>query len=155
MTQPMDEARSGNEGFVTGRSARMRRSPGGRHQRLVVRLTEEEERQIRDRADDKGLSAQRFVIEAALSGSAQSAAARRHAAVEVRAARVILKGVANNLNQLTKWANANDALPAHLERLVGDLDRAVLTVEQTAGELGMAFATNDQVRSGEDSEASS
>ena len=133
----------------------MRRTPGGRHQRLVVRLTEEEERQIRHRADDKGLSAQRFVIEAALSGSAHSAAARRHAAVEVRAARVILKGVANNLNQLTKWANANHALPTHLDRLMSDLDRAVLAVEQTAGELGMAFASNDQLLGGGDTEASS
>jgi uncharacterized protein (DUF1778 family) len=133
----------------------MRRTPGGRHQRLVVRLTEEEERQIRHRADAKGLSAPRFVIEAALSGSAESAAARRHAAVEVRAARVILKGVANNLNQLTKWANANHALPAHLERLMGDLDRAVLAVEQIAGELGMAFARNDQGSGVRDSMASS
>ena len=133
----------------------MRRTPGGRHQRLVVRLTEEEERQIRHRADEKGLSAQRFVIEAALSGSAQSAATRRHAAVEVRAARVILKGVANNLNQLTKWANANHVLPAHLDALMSDLDRAVLAVERTAGELGMAFASNDQVRGSGDTEASS
>jgi uncharacterized protein (DUF1778 family) len=155
MTRPMDETRSGSEGSVTGRSARMRRAPGGRHQRLVVRLTEEEERQIRQRADEKGLSAQRFVIEAALSGSAQSAAARRHAAVEVRAARVILKGLANNLNQLTKWANTNHALPAYLERLMDDLHRAVLAVERTAGELGMAFASNDQVRGGGDTEVSS
>jgi uncharacterized protein (DUF1778 family) len=133
----------------------MRRTPGGRHQCLVVRLTDEEEGQIRHRADAKGLSAQRFVIEAALSGSAQSAAARRHAAVEVRAARVILKGVANNLNQLTKWANANHAFPSHLDRLVDDIGRAILAVEETAGELGMAFDTNDQVRGGGYTEASS
>lgn len=133
----------------------MRRSPGGRHQRLVVRLTEEEERQIRHRADEKSLSAPRFVIEAALSGSAESATARRHAAVEVRAARVILKGVANNLNQLTKWANANHVLPAHLDALMSDLDRAVLAVEQTAGELGMAFDRNDQGSGARDSRASS
>ena len=80
---------------------------------LYVRLTEEEDRQIRHRAAKQGLSAQRFLIESALSGSAESAAARRRAAVEVRAARVILKGVANNLNQLTKWANTNHALPRH------------------------------------------
>ena len=155
MTRPVDPTGGGSEESIGGRAARMRRTPGGRHQRLVVRLTEDEERQIRQRADAKGLSAQRFVIEAALSGSAQSAATRRHAAVEVRAARVVLKGAANNLNQLTKWANANHALPAHLERLVGDIDRAVLAVERAAGELGMAFASNDQVRGGGDMEASS
>ena len=53
----------------------MRRSPGGRKLVLYVRLTEEEDRQIRHRAAKQGLSAQRFLIESALSGSAESAAA--------------------------------------------------------------------------------
>ena len=55
------------------------------------------------------------------------------------AARVVLKGVANNLNQLTKWANANRALPPHLDHLVEDLARAVVTTEETAAALGGAF----------------
>jgi uncharacterized protein (DUF1778 family) len=126
----------------------MRRSPGGRKLVLYVRLTEEEDRQIRHRAAKQGLSAQRFLIESALSGSAESAAARRRAAVEVRAARVILKGVANNLNQLTKWANTNHALPSHLDRLVEDLDRTVGVVEQTAAELGNAFELDHEHGSG-------
>jgi hypothetical protein len=49
-----------------------------------------------------------------------------------------LKGVANNLNQMTKWANANHALPAHLDRLLDDLGRAVVAVEQVAAIRGMA-----------------
>jgi len=123
---------------TTGSAARMRRSPGGRSRVLYVRLTEEEDRQVRDRAAQAGLSGQRFLVEAALSGSAESAATLRQAAVEARATRVVLKGVANNLNQLTKWANANHALPAHLDRLLDDLGRAVVAVEQAAGIGGKA-----------------
>ena len=123
---------------TTGSAARMRRSPGGRSRVLYVRLTEDEDRQVRDRAAKAGLSGQRFLIEAALSGSAESAATLRQAAVEARATRVVLKGVANNLNQMTKWANANHALPAHLDRLLDDLGRAVVAVEQVAAIRGMA-----------------
>jgi hypothetical protein len=155
MSQPVTE--SEGESALTARTkpVRMRRSPGGRHRQLGVRLTEEEERLIRNRAEEAGLSAQRLLVEAALSGSAQSAAARRHAAVEVRAARVILKGVANNLKQLAKWANANDVLPANLDRLMSDLARAVQAVEQTVRALGIAFESSDQVRGRGDTEVSS
>jgi hypothetical protein len=122
----------------------MRRAPGGRSRVLYVRLTEEEDRQIRDRAETQGLSAQRLLIESALSGSAESAAARRQAGVEVRAARIVLKGIANNLNQLTKGADANQALPVDLVGLTEDLGRAVLAVEQTTSALGMAFGSDKQ-----------
>lgn len=125
--------------------ARLRRSPGGRSHVLYLRVTPEEDRRIRDLAAQEGLSAQRFLIETALSGSTQSAALRRHAAVEMRAARAILRGVANNLNQLTKWANANHALPGSLDGVVEDLGRAVLTVDTTSAGLASAFA--DQMSS--------
>ena len=45
----------------------------------------------------------------------------------------------NNLNQLAKWANANRALPPHLDRLVEDLAQAVMTTEETTVALGGAF----------------
>jgi len=125
--------------LTPGKAIRMRRSLGGRSQILYVRLTDDEDRQIRLRAAQQGFSAQRFVVEAALSGSAESATARRQAALEVQAARVVLKGVANNLNQLTKWANANRALPPHLDLLVEALAKAVMTTEETAVSLGGAF----------------
>jgi hypothetical protein len=70
-------------------------------------------------------------------------ALRRHAAVEMRAARAILRGVANNLNQLTKWANVNQALPGSLDGVVEDLGRAILRVDRTSAGLAHAFA--DQV----------
>jgi Bacterial mobilisation protein (MobC) len=125
---------------MSAKEIRMKRSPGGRRHVLYVRVTEEEDRRIRNRAAQEGLSAQRFLLETALSGSTQSAALRRHAAVEMRAARAILRGVANNLNQLAKWSNANHSLPDSLDGIVEDLARAVRTVDTTSARLANAFA---------------
>src|SRR5664280_378293 len=91
----------------TGRAVRMSRSPGGRHRILGVRLTEEEESQIRRRADECGLSAQRFLVEAAMSGSATAATERRRARRDAERAHFVLASVSNNLNQLAKWANSS------------------------------------------------
>jgi uncharacterized protein (DUF1778 family) len=136
---PETETGGDRNELTPGKAIRMKRSLGGRSHVLYVRLTDDEDRQIRLRAAQQGFSAQRFVVEAALSGSAESATARRQAALEVQAARVVLKGVANNLNQLTKWANANRALPPHLDHLVEALAKAVMTTEETAVALGGAF----------------
>ncbi len=134
------EMSSNGEKATAAKAIRMKRSPGGRRHVLYVRVTEEEDRRIRTLAAQEGLSAQRFLIETALSGSTQSAALRRHAAVEARAARAILRGVANNLNQLTKWANANHSLPDSFGGIVEDLGRAVRTVDLTSARLANAFA---------------
>ena len=133
MKRSVSEPADDNVKVPPGTAARMRRSPGGRSRVLYVRLTEEEDREVRDRAAKAGLSGPRFLVETALSGSAESAASHRHAAVEARATRVVLKGVANNLNQIAKWANANHVLPDHFDDLLDDLDRAVVAVEQAAG----------------------
>jgi len=139
MNEPRAKPGSNGESSTPAKTARMKRSPGGRTHVLYVRITDEEDRRIRSLAAQEGLSAQRFLIETALSGSAQTAALRRHAAVEMRATRSILRGVANNLNQLTKWANANHALPGCLDGVVEDLDRAVITVDTTSAVLARAF----------------
>jgi hypothetical protein len=136
---PETETGSDRNELTPAKAIRMRRSLGGRSNVLYVRLTDDEDRQIRHRAAQQGFSAQRFVVEAALSGSAESATERRQAALEVLMTRVVLKGVANNLNQLTKWTNANRALPPHLDHLVEALARAVVTTEETAVALGAAF----------------
>jgi hypothetical protein len=113
-----------------------------------VLLTEAELASLRALSESAGVSVQRYLIEAAMSGSADDAASRRRAVVDVQASRVVLKGVSNNLNQLTKWAN-------RLDSLVDDLAQAVATVEQTASELRTAFGLNQQSRGGEEGRASS
>jgi uncharacterized protein (DUF1778 family) len=104
-----------------------------------VRLTEEEDRQIRHRADGAGLSAQRFVVEAALSGSASAAAQRRRAERDAERARLILASISNNMNQLAKWANTNHVLPDTFGACIDDIRRATSAVAETMQRLGSAF----------------
>jgi ABC-type transporter Mla subunit MlaD len=64
-------------------------------------------------------------------------------------ARIGLARLANNVNQLAKWANTNHAMPADLDDLIHDLGRAVDTVEQTAMSLGTAFGVGRRGSDGE------
>lgn len=141
MTQPM--AAPSKESVVAsggGTVVRMRRAPGGRQGRLNLRLTNEEERQIRHRAEGCGLSAQRYLIEAGLSRSASDAADRRRVEWDLGQARVVLKAAGNNLNQLAKWANANHAVPAHIEVALEDVQRAIEVVKDCAKAVASEFA---------------
>jgi len=135
----------GNESAVasgSGSAIRMRRAPGGRPSRLNLRLTEEEERQIRRLAEGCGLSAPRYLIEAGLARSASDAADRRRVEWDLGQARVVLKAAGNNLNQLAKWANANHALPAHIEAALGEVQQAVEVVEDCARAVASEFTSN-------------
>jgi uncharacterized protein (DUF1778 family) len=125
-----------------GPVVRMRRSPGGRKGRLNLRLTDEEERQIRQRAEGCGLSAPRYLIEAGLSRSASDAADRRRVEWDLAQARVVLKAAGNNLNQLAKWANANRALADRIEAALGEFHRAIEVIEDCANAVSTAFAAD-------------
>jgi uncharacterized protein (DUF1778 family) len=133
------ESETASEGTTSTKAIRMRRSPGGRHRLLGVRLTEEEERQIRHRANGAGVSAQRFLVEAALSGSAAVAAQRRQTQRDAERARLILASISNNVNQLAKWANTNHVLPDTFSACIDDIRRATSAVTDTAQRLGSAF----------------
>ena len=127
----------------------MRRAPGGRTRVIYVRVTEEEDGEIRRRAAKHRRSAQRFLIETALSGSARLSAERSRAQRDAEMARIGLARLANNVNQLAKWANTNYAMPVNLDRLVEDLGRAVESVEQTVVGLGVSFGVGRRGSDGE------
>ncbi len=97
------------------------------------------ERQIRHLAEKAGLSAQRFVVEAALSGSAATAAQRRGPSVTPSGLGSILASISNNVNQLAKWANTNHVLPDTFTACIDDIRRATSAVTDTAQRLGAAF----------------
>src|SRR5674476_360546 len=130
----------GDEAPVAGRAVRMKRSPGGRHRVVKVLLTEEEHAGLAVRAAASGVSFQRYLIEAGMSGSVSDGAARRRAERELTQARGVLRSAGNNLNQLAKWANANRSLPAHMESILATVEAAAKTVEARAGRLADTFA---------------
>jgi len=118
---------------------RLRRVPGGRTRQVIVRLSTDEHDALQRRAVDAGVSVQRYLLEAGLSGVAGDGAARRRAERELIATRGVLRAAGNNLNQLAKWANANGALPSHLEATLTQVGAATDAVSERVDELAATF----------------
>jgi hypothetical protein len=140
MNRPVDESVDLN--LTPERMARMNRSPGGRSKVIYVRVTEEEDREIRRRAVKHRRSAQRFLIETALSGSARLSAERSRAQRDAEMARIVLTRLANNVNQLAKWANTNHTLPDTFTDVFGDVRQATAIVAEATRRLQTGFEQN-------------
>jgi hypothetical protein len=106
---------------------------------VIVRLSTDEHDALQRRAVDAGVSVQRYLLEAGLSGVAGDGAARRRAERELIATRGVLRAAGNNLNQLAKWANANGALPSHLEATLTQVGAATDAVSERVDELAATF----------------
>ena len=106
---------------------------------MIVRLSTDEHDALQRRAADAGVSVQRYLVEAGLSGVAGDGATRRRAERELIATRGAFRAVGNNLNQLAKWANANHVLPAHMATVAGEVHRAVEVVEDCARAVARDF----------------
>jgi len=118
---------------------RLRRVAGGRTRQVIVRLSTEEHVALQRRAADAGVSVQRYLLEAGFSGMAGDGAARRRAEREFIATRGVLRAAGNNLNQLAKWANANGALPSHLEATLTQLGTATDAVSERVDQMAAIF----------------
>ena len=112
---------------------------GGRHNVVKVRLSDRELGQLRERAERACVSLQRFLFEAAMSGSAAQSAERRQAAGDAQRARIVLTGVANNINQLAKWANTNHVLPDGFNDALDEVRRATTVLAETTERLQAGF----------------
>jgi hypothetical protein len=121
------------------RTARMATLTGGRHNVVKVRLSDRELGQLEERAERASVSLQRFLFEAAMSGSAAQSAERRQAAGDAQRARIVLTGVANNINQLAKWANTNHVLPDGFNDALDEVRRASTVLAETTKRLQAEF----------------
>jgi len=124
---------------VSSRTSRMATVTGGRHNVVKVRLSDRELGLLRARAERACVSLQRFLFEAAMSGSAAQSAERRRATEDAERARIVLTGVANNVNQLAKWANTNHVLPDGISDALEDVRRAVMVLAETTERLQAGF----------------
>jgi uncharacterized protein (DUF1778 family) len=112
---------------------------GGRHVVVKVRLSDSEHDELRRRATTAGMSVQRFLMEAAMAGSAAQSAERRRAQVDAQRARLVLTSIANNVNQMAKWANTNRVLPDSFGAAFEDVRRATAEVAEVHRRLGSSF----------------
>jgi hypothetical protein len=106
---------------------------------VIVRITADEHASLQQRAADAGVSVQRYLVEAGLSGACGDGAARRRAERELIATRGVLRAAGNNLNQLAKWANANHALSSQLEPILAKVVTATLAVSERVEQLASTF----------------
>ena len=127
------------KGVASVRRDRLRAIPGGRRRQVIVRLSDDEHATLERRARTAGVSVQRYLVEAGLSGHAGDGAARRSAERELVQARAVLRAAGNNLNQLTKWANANGAIPAQIESVLATVRSATGLVSKRADALASTF----------------
>lgn len=111
---------------------RLRRKVGGRGEALHVRLSESEWAWVRTHAAEVGLSAQRYLIEAATGGGHERLVAQRALLGELMAARRDLAGACRNLNQLTRLAHVTGGRPARLGELASRLEGLAKLLESLA-----------------------
>jgi hypothetical protein len=80
---------------------------------------------LRSRAASAGVSVPRLLAESALGPPGSTVSERRAVMVTLLAARRVLAGAANNLNQVARWSNIHE--DAHV-----DVDAAVAAVSAAA-----------------------
>ena len=98
-----------------------------------MKVSLEEYEQLSARAAEAGVSVPRFLVESSLGGGV-SPSERRAWIASFLAARHQVAGAVNNLNQLARWANTNEAYPPGADRtavaLTDVLERLAAVLEQ-------------------------
>ena len=105
---------------------------GGRTGNHRVKTSPAEEALLAQLALAQGVTIPRLLVESALAGDRETAAARRDAIAELFKIRRLLAAVSNNVNQVARHANATEDFPeeasavlAAVRRLVPRVDAAV------------------------------
>ena len=93
-----------------------------------VKLTEDEQQQLRARAAALGVSVPRLMVESALGGATGMVPDRQVEVAELFEVRRVLATVANNVNQLARLANTTGELG-----MQGRLEDALADVEEVVG----------------------
>jgi len=89
-----------------------------------VKVTEDQEARLAARAAERNITVSRLLVESALSGGADVAAARAHLAGEMFRTVRVLGRIGLNVNQLAKVANATGAVPPEAPAALAALTRA-------------------------------
>ena len=117
------------------RPKRQARDLQGRSRDFHVRASEDEYARIKARAEAAGVSIPRLLIELAILGPAGAPERNATKAAMLGVRRQII-GMATNLNQLAKWANARHQLPPGLEASLAAVQRMEAQVAALVRDLG-------------------
>lgn len=106
---------------------------GGRPIRRVVKLTEFEDNALYFAAADAGMTPARFLKESALSRERGISVTERHELIlSLHKIQAALSAIGNNINQLARHANAEDALTKEISaELTHSLTQVRATMQRT------------------------
>jgi hypothetical protein len=108
-----------NEGRLFGRKRR-KNSDTPRDKHYKVYVSPEEDAQLQARAVVRDVTVPRLLFESAMDAQVQTSTDRKLAIVEVFAVRKLLANIANNANQLAKFANTESLFPAEAEAIIAE-----------------------------------
>ena len=91
-----------------------------RDRRYVVKVNALEDAQLRGRAVVAGVTVSRLLFESAMNAHIETDTARKEVVSEVFAVRRLMANVANNVNQLARYANTESVFPAEAEAVVAE-----------------------------------
>jgi hypothetical protein len=109
-----------DERRVLGR-LRRENAPGGRKKSFQVELA--------------GMTVPRLLFESALRSEITTSTRRAEAIAEIFAVRRLMANVANNVNQVAKFANSESVFPAEAEALVAEYRGLVPRMSSALGQL--------------------
>jgi hypothetical protein len=123
-----------DERRVLGR-LRRENAPGGRKKSFQVYVTDAEEAELSRLAELAGMTVPRLLFESALRSDITTSTRRAEAIAEIFAVRRLMANVANNVNQVAKFANSESVFPAEAEALVAEYRGLVPRMSSALGQL--------------------
>ena len=118
---------------------RRRNHPGGRDDRIIIKVTAAEKQDLLNRAEDAGFgSVQEFLMARAVNAEAGGGinhAEKLAAWKEATGIRNLLSGIAVNMNQIARHANTDKDIPPDFEPAVNAVLRTADRVRDAFGEV--------------------
>ncbi|MBG6059764.1 hypothetical protein RCH16_003188 [Cryobacterium sp. MP_M5] len=108
-----------NEGRLFGRKRR-KNADTPRKKFYSVYVSPEEDAQLQARAVVRDVTVPRLLFESAMSAHIETSTDRKTAIVELFAVRKLLASIANNANQLARFANTESQFPAEAESIIAE-----------------------------------
>jgi len=119
-----------NERRLFGR-ARRANADQARQKRYSVYVQEAEAAELQARANTLGVTVPRLLFESAMNLHVETSTERKSAIAELFTVSRLLANVANNVNQIAKFANTESAFPDDAAAVVDDARALVGEIEKT------------------------
>ena len=110
--------------LLFGRKRRANAEGGARQKFYKVKVTSGEQAQLEGRAIEQRVTVPRLMVESALATTSETITERRQLAVQLVEIKDLLANLANNANQLAKFANTEQHVPDWADGVMLDYTNA-------------------------------